>query len=535
MLEDDRAIASQSPAPLHAGANRARAMPLPSVLFLPGMHAGADSHAVTDYFGDLNLDQIMAGVAARSPDHDLMPFLTAPLRGLDAIAYRQEVMRDLEGESVMTAVKAFSVQMHEMRTYLDHAKKGYYKEERERWFLDAAALYGDAVARLREDLSSFELQSRGLRAFRDFLAHHVASPAFLRPIDAAHRLREDLAAIRYCLLIDGDSITVRHYDGEDDYRATVTETFEKFRRAAAKNYLSKIPERTGMNHVMAQIVERIARLHPEVFGRLEAFCAEHAAYLDETVARFDREIQFYVACLDYIAAPRQTGLSFCYPRLSTDSKEVSARDAFDLALAAKLAGTETAVISNDFSLTGPERLLVVSGPNQGGKTTFARMFGQLHYLASLGFPVPGSQARLFLCDRIFTHFEREEDIANLRGKLHDDLFRIRQILDAASPNSLIVINEIFSSTTLTDAIELGRRIMGKISRLDALGVCVTFLTELAAFDAKTVSYVSQIDPDDPVVRTYKVLREAANGLSYALAIARKHGVTYNQIKGRIGP
>ncbi|MGO8882831.1 MAG: MutS-related protein [Streptosporangiaceae bacterium] len=420
-----------------------------------------------------------------------------------------------------------------MRAHLGQLNKMQSGHQREGWFLDAAAIYCDAVRSLAADLASRPVTSRGLLAFRDYLTAHVGSAGFARlGSDTADR-KDDLAQVIYQVRIKGPRVEVSRYDGEADYSAEIEKTFERFQQGAVEDRRVKYRTWPGMNHVGAQILDLVARLFPDEFSALADYCCRHGAFVDPAIRQFDRELQFYLAYLDYIEPLRSAGLGFCYPEVTGDSKEIFARDTFDLALAAKLTAMGKAVVANEFHLSNPERVIVVSGPNQGGKTTFARTFGQLHHLASTGCPVPGTAARLFLPDQILTHFEREEDIADLTGKLEDDLIRIQRALQAATPSSVVIMNEIFTSTTLSDARFLGRKVMEKVIELDLLCVYVTFVEELASLGKTVVSMASTVIPDDPAKRTYKVVRKPADGLAYALSIADKHRVTYEQLRGRL--
>lgn len=223
-----------------------------------------------------------------------------------------------------------------------------------------------------------DLKSRGLIEFRDYLTNYRTNAEFLSLWEETEQLTADLAGIQYCLLIKGHRIQVQHYDGKADYSTVVQDTFSKFKVGPAEDYRVPLANAGDMNHVEAAILDLAAQLFSEVFTRLDNFCATHRGYLDDRLALFDREIQFYLAYIEYMAVFKKAGLPFCYPSFSNPGN--------------KLLAERGSVVCNDFSLERPERILAVSGPNQGEKTTFARAFGQLHYLANIGCPVPGREA-----------------------------------------------------------------------------------------------------------------------------------------------
>lgn len=485
------------------------------------------------FFRDLNFDAIVQAVLAGRAEYELEPFFALPLASGEDVEYRHGVFRELERDAVRAPVLGFAEDVRWVRRGLVLAEKQHYRLEKQRWFLDAATRYAHAVGSLRDALAGLELDSRGLLAFRGFLDAYTAAGAFASLADDARTVLEGLERVRYTVRIKGNRVRVDGYEQGSDYSAEIGETFDRFRQGAHDEHLAMPPDTGSMDSVEAQIAQLVTKLYPAEFAALGRFCSDHRGFLDGTVARFDCEVQFYLAWLEHVERLEAAGLRFCYPAVSA-SKEVSALGAFDLALAAKLTKEGVALVRNDFRLDGRERILVVSGPNQGGKTTFARMVGQLHQLARLGAPVPAIEARLGLADEIYTHFEREEDVATRHGKLDDELIRVREILDQASSESVVILNEIFASTTLADAVLLGADVLGELARRGCIAVCVTFLDELASLGEATVSMVATVEPDDPSRRTFRVVRKAADGRAYAWALAEKYGLAYEQLRTRVG-
>lgn len=276
------------------------------------------------FLSDLNFDQIVGSVAGDREERELISqLLSRPAGDLDSVTYRHEVFRDLADPALFKAVQHFSEQVRQARTHLAQLSKMFSVHQREGWFLDAATIYCDAVRALADVLAERPLASRGLLAFRDYLTSYTASSAFQRLAAEAADCRNDLAKVTYQVRIKGLRVEISRYTGEPDYSAEIEKTFERFQHGAVRDYLVRYRTWPGMNHVGAQIVDLVARLFPEEFAALAGFCQRHADFMDQVIGQAERELQFYLAYLDYIRPMQSAGLSFCYPELTATSRRSS--------------------------------------------------------------------------------------------------------------------------------------------------------------------------------------------------------------------
>jgi hypothetical protein len=187
-------------------------------------------------------------------------------------------------------------------------------------------------------------------------------------------------------------------------------------------------------------------------------------------AALRRELAFYVGALNLHDALEQASASLATPTLAAaDEIDFSAEGLYDVALALTLG---QAPVPNAVDGKG-KALILITGANQGGKSTLLRAIGQAQLMAQAGLRVGAGALRLSLCSGVFTHFKREEDSTMESGKLDEELSRLSRIADRIASGALLLCNESFSSTNEREGSEIARQVIRAM--LDS-GIKVGFVT-----------------------------------------------------------
>ncbi|GAB2629383.1 DNA mismatch repair protein MutS [Paractinoplanes abujensis] len=484
------------------------------------------------YFADLQLDQLVEAVTAGRERHNLKPAFSVRLTDAAAVEARQAVFADLADEQLRAAARAFCDGLTRCARQFEAASQVRHPRQAQRWRLNALTSYVNVVDAAGAALDRATPSSAGLRSWSAWLRAYRSGPEFTALAGQARALLTELGGLRYTLSIAGDEIVASPFADQEDLNAGTLATFERFAEDELTPHEFDLRAGAEMNELHAAVLDLVVKLFPDVFDRVARFVDRHPAVRPPVIGTVERELQFALAWLDFTDAVRAAGLRFCLPELHGDAG-LQVTGTFDVMLARTLAADGRAPVTNGVALHGDERVLVVTGPNQGGKTTFARTVGQLYHLAALGLPVPGRSAALHVPDAILTHFDRGDRAADLRSRLEDEVQRMTQLLPHVTGRSVVILNEMFSSTTFVDARTMSIDVLRDVLEAGAVGVCVTFIDELSRLDPRVVSLTTGIDERDATRRTFEVTRGRADGEAHALALATKYGLTRDQLRTRI--
>ncbi|MGH8113059.1 MAG: MutS-related protein [Rhodanobacteraceae bacterium] len=208
-----------------------------------------------------------------------------------------------------------------------------------------------------------------------------------------------------------------------------------------------------------------------------AAVAESTAHIEGFFNTLRAELAFHVGCANLHAYLTSRHIETCFPTITSgeDGAGFQARDLRDAALALT---TDATIVGNDLDATG-KALVVVTGANQGGKSTFLRSLGLAQLMLHAGMFVAAESFASTPCTGLFTHYKREEDAAMQQGKLDEELARLGAIADAIRPGAWLLCNESFASTNEREGSELGRQMLEAMRDRHVRVAFVTHLYSLA--------------------------------------------------------
>lgn len=523
---------------------------------------------------DLNLTEIAEAVAgSHCRAADIQGLLLALNTDPDVIRYRQDILEDLlNAPELEASIEAFLPQANALGRYVYFPSREQSPLHEVTWRIGQLELYVECVECLHAITADArgQLRSAGLRRLADEVAAVRAGAVYQ---NLARELPDLAAQVRG---VGSVTLGVNLDDHLRPVEATLLAVNAERFRGAASSLLGRLFGRA----LPSDEWEGIARLHsaPRATGPLSALGLDNpllaplfrdlADVLKQATkpvaAALERyqqvnvgflsdlrvELAFYLGAARLIRRLQEAGLPMCKPALAPVEERVTAvKDAYNLYLALRLCppgggGTASEVVTNDVRLDDEGRILILTGPNRGGKTTYTQAVGQIQILAQAGLYIPGTEARLSPVDGVYTHFPVEEDPRAEAGRLGEEAQRLGTIFAAATRHSLILLNESLATTSPGESLYLAQDIVRALRLLGARGIYATHLHELAAGidalndstpgDSRVGSLVALVadgsGANGSIRQTYRIVPGPPLGKSYAREIASRYGISYEQLR-----
>lgn len=300
---------------------------------------------------------------------------------------------------------------------------------------------------------------------------------------------------------------------------------------------------------LAKILEKTAKPIVEQLKQYSQLQSSHFINLRS-------DLIFYLGAVQFLQRLRESGFPTCRPEIMPASDRMcEVIDSYnanlvlrEMSLSNRQNINET-IVRNDIHI-GPEgRILILTGPNQGGKTTYLQSVGLVQTLAQVGCYVPGKQARISPVDQIFTHFPLEEKLDLEMGRLGEEATRLEKIFQKLTSNSLVLLNESLASTSAVESLYLVEDIVKVFRKVGVRVIFSTHLHELAnrvaemneavRGDSKIISLVASSPSMDLIAselelhRTFKIEVRPPLGQSFAHEIADHYGISYEQLQQKL--